>query len=97
MTEKKTIRIRVSGRVQGVGYRWFARSIAHKLALHGTVENLSNGDVEIYVTGPPETLDTFLDSLKQGPPRSHVFDLDVETLPEIRAFSSFSIEFNSDE
>ncbi len=48
------------GRVQGVGYRWFVKSIAEKYNVKGYVMNLSNGDVEILAQGNEDTLKMFL-------------------------------------
>ena len=55
----------VHGRVQGVGFRYRAFQIAQELELHGTVENLQNGDVELHVQGEESLIDTFIDQLQE--------------------------------
>ncbi len=58
----------LEGRVQGVGFRWWARREANSLGLRGTVRNLSDGSVEVHVAGPTGPLAAFLAALEQGPP-----------------------------
>lgn len=54
------------GRVQGVGFRWFCTMNAQQLGLTGTVRNMSNGMVEIYVQGHPAKIEVFFDILRKG-------------------------------
>ncbi len=91
---KKTLKIIVQGRVQGVGYRWFAREAARNLGIKGFVRNLPNGDVEIVAQGTPEVLDQFIQELSRGPAFAHVVNLEIEelNLPEDR-YRSFEIAF----
>ena len=58
----------LEGRVQGVGFRWWARREAQNLGLRGTVRNRSDGSVELHVAGASDSLDTFLALVRQGPP-----------------------------
>ena len=58
---------RVSGRVQGVGFRWWTRSAGAKLALSGTVRNLHDGSVEVHVRGPENVVREFESLLHEGP------------------------------
>ena len=55
------------GRVQGVGFRWYARGLAGKLGLTGFVMNLSDGCVAMEVQGPPEGLEDFAYHLAHPP------------------------------
>jgi acylphosphatase len=57
----------VSGRVQGVGYRWFARLTARRLQLSGWVRNLPDGTVEIAVDGSEDGLAQFRAEMQSGP------------------------------
>lgn len=66
----KQIRIRVSGLVQGVGFRFFTRRQAQKLGLVGYVRNLDNGDVEIVAQGDSEQISKLTEWLEQGGPVS---------------------------
>jgi acylphosphatase len=64
---KKARRFLVSGRVQGVGYRYFAQQTAESIGVRGYAQNLDNGDVEVYASGTKEQLDRFAQRLAQGP------------------------------
>ena len=71
----------VSGRVQGVGYRWFVRSHAAALDLRGWARNRRDGKVELEVVGSRERIETLLERLREGPPASEVEDVTVHWLP----------------
>ncbi|MBI3566197.1 MAG: acylphosphatase [Elusimicrobia bacterium] len=62
----------VTGRVQGVGYRWFARELAESLGVTGWVRNREDGSVEAEAEGTPEALDEFVARLKDGNPSARV-------------------------
>ena len=62
----KRIHLIVSGRVQGVGFRYFTYEVARKFCITGWVKNLHNGDVEVEAQGEPEKLIAFIEMLKQG-------------------------------
>ncbi len=70
--------IRVSGVVQGVGYRYFTQRTAIKLALSGYVKNRYDGDVEMEVEGEKDLIEKFIETLKIGPPAAHVRDIQVQ-------------------
>jgi len=63
---------RVSGRVQGVGFRAFCRREARRLGLDGWVKNLDDGDVEVHAQGAPDQLDRMTLLLREGPAGSRV-------------------------
>lgn len=65
-------RIEVHGRVQGVGFRWWARHEAESLGITGTVRNRSDGVVEIQARGKRAALEEFVARLGHGPPTAHV-------------------------
>lgn len=80
---------RVHGRVQGVGFRWWARSVAEDLGLGGTVRNLGDGSVEIHAAGPAERLEDLKESLRAGPRFARVDGveaLDTATVENPREF-----------
>ena len=66
------VRLRVEGRVQGVGFRWFVREAARRADVAGTVRNLPDGSVEIDVEGPPEALAALEQAARDGPPGARV-------------------------
>jgi acylphosphatase len=67
--------VHVSGRVQGVGFRWWTRSRALELGLRGTVTNLADGRVEVVAEGDRPALRTLLDLLRGPQPPGHVADV----------------------
>ena len=62
----------LEGRVQAVGFRWWAQRSANRLGLRGTVRNRPDGSVEIYAAGPPQALRLFVAALRTGPPGAKV-------------------------
>ena len=67
---------RVRGRVQGVGFRWWARRRAADLGLRGTVRNRPDGTVEVHAAGELETLEVFAAELRVGPRSASVEGVD---------------------
>ena len=67
---------RVTGRVQGVGFRWWTRRAAESLGLRGSVRNLPDGSVEVQVAGPRDAVARLEESLHRGPPASRVDRVD---------------------
>jgi acylphosphatase len=72
----------VSGRVQGVGFRWFAVRAAERLGVRGWVRNLPDGRVEATVAGDEAALVAFGEELRRGPRAAHVIDVASEDAPE---------------
>ncbi|WP_258360582.1 acylphosphatase [Moorella sulfitireducens] len=69
---------RVTGFVQGVGFRYFILRQAFDLQLNGWVRNRYNGSVEGVVEGPPEKVKEFLDFCRRGPAMADVQELEVQ-------------------
>jgi acylphosphatase len=65
-------RVRITGTVQGVGFRFWARDEAHRLALTGWVRNATDGSVDAEVQGPEDSVEWMLRALHEGPPGSSV-------------------------
>ncbi len=76
----QAMRFHVTGRVQGVGYRWFARHAARELGLAGFVRNQADGSVEALACGDAESLEQFRLRLLEGPPMAHVDNVRAETV-----------------
>lgn len=70
---------RVVGRVQGVGFRWWARRTAEALGVSGWVRNLPDGSVEVQANGTRVALEQLESRLREGPTASRVDR--VERLP----------------
>ncbi len=86
----KTAHIIVSGRVQGVGFRFFTKYTAENFGINGWVRNLDDGTVEIKATGKDEKIKEFLKEIKKGSPLSEVKDVNVKYEP-LEEFNSFEI------
>jgi acylphosphatase len=82
----------VSGRVQGVGYRFFAERVANELGIRGYVKNLWDGDVEVYAIGDEASLAELKRRLAQGPPSGRVKNVAEFDAPVINRYNSFVIE-----
>jgi acylphosphatase len=86
-------RFYISGLVQGVGYRFFARRAAAQTGVRGYAKNLLDGRVEVYAIGSAEQLKKIERELRRGPSGASVEGVaadDAEVLPEFSA--AFSIE-----
>jgi acylphosphatase len=66
----------VTGRVQGVGFRWWTRSLATRLGLTGTVRNLPDGSVAVHARGTDDQLRDLQAQLAEGPPGAQVTSVD---------------------
>ena len=73
------IHVRVTGVVQGVGFRWFVRERARRLGLSGWVRNLPDGSVEVVASGENGQVDLLRAELESGPSGAS-----VEALVELR-------------
>lgn len=67
----------VSGRVQGVNFRYYTRRRALSLGLRGVAENLPDGRVRVVAEGPEEALRVLLEFLREGPPLARVDGVQV--------------------
>jgi len=80
----------VSGRVQGVGFRFFAERAAREAGVKGWVRNCPDGTVETIVEGEEPAVENYLERLRQGPLGSRVSNVLIEEVPA-KAFHSFDI------
>jgi len=81
----------IRGRVQGVGYRYFAAGAADQLGVKGYVRNLPSGDVEVHAEADDATLELFKRELKRGPRMAHVDEVIESDVPDSGVYSSFLI------
>jgi len=88
----KRYSIVVSGRVQGVGYRYFTRDAAQSLGLGGWVRNTVDGRVELEVEGEQAKIDTLIEQLKEGPALSRVTDVDIQGMITMDSGGEFFIK-----
>jgi len=87
----KRLYARVHGFVQGVGYRVFAQSQAHRLGLCGYVRNCADGSVEVVAEGDEQQLREFLQALQRGPLAARVQRVDIEYTEATREWDNFTI------
>ena len=71
----ETVRLRITGQVQGVGYRLWMTRAATSLGLRGWVRNRTDGSVEALVTGTPEAVAAMIEAARKGPIGAHVRDV----------------------
>ena len=76
-------RVFLSGKVQGVSFRYHAHEKATLLNLLGWVRNLEDGRVEILVAGPENEVEQMLTWAHRGPPASEVTDMEISEVKEI--------------
>ena len=69
--------VRITGSVQGVGFRYATRSEANALGLNGWVRNLDTGEVEAVFEGAQEAVDEMVEWCREGPPGSWVRHVNV--------------------
>lgn len=89
----KRVQALVSGRVQGVGYRYFAAHVAGELGVVGTVRNTVDGGVEAVAEGEEASLHEFLKSLRHGPHAAEVTGISTawsEPTGEMAGFTAVS-------
>jgi acylphosphatase len=89
--DRARVEARVSGRVQGVGFRYFVRQEAQTLGLDGWVANMPDGSVAFVADGPPTALERLLEIVSVGPPGAFVQDVDVRWGAADGSFSGFGV------
>ena len=89
--EKKHLDITISGRVQGVGFRYSARQKARNLGLMGFVKNTHDGSVYIEVEGEPGNIKEFVYWCNQGPSSARVKTVDTSEA-NVKNFKTFEIK-----
>ncbi len=86
----KTIRMKISGLVQGVFFRKYIADEANKIGIKGHVRNLESGEVEVVAEGSPENVEMMVLVCKKGAPHSNVKNVDIQELNHI-GFDDFKI------
>lgn len=88
----KAIHARVSGRVQGVGYRQGCRQVARSQGLLGWVRNLADGRVEVFAQGPSEGIDRLVEWLWTGPAGARVVGVESDVVGADETLTDFFIQ-----
>lgn len=90
----KTVTMKVTGLVQGVGFRWTTQMIAQELGITGTVKNNPNGSVSIVAQGEELPLEHFIKKIKASPSvAGHVDHVDLNTISNAEKFTRFSVVY----
>jgi len=82
----------VSGRVQGVGFRFFARDAAAREGIHGFVRNLPDGTVELEAHGDHEAIMRFERAIRRGPAGARIDEVLVDPAPPSERHHGFRID-----
>ncbi|MDD2331675.1 MAG: acylphosphatase [Candidatus Cloacimonetes bacterium] len=87
------LEIIVHGRVQGVGFRYFARQTAESCGIRGYVRNQRDGSVKIVATGGEQELNTYCDLIRRGNYYVIVKDMQIDNIVLGEDYEDFSIRF----
>lgn len=87
--ERKSVRVRIRGRVQGVWYRAWTVGEASKRGIDGWVRNRADGSVEALFMGPAAVVDSLIEACRDGPPLARVDSIEVAEDPG-EAITGFS-------
>ena len=90
----KTVTMKVTGLVQGVGFRWTTQMLAQELGINGTVKNNPDGSVSIVAQGEELPLEHFIKKIKASPSvAGHVDHVDLNTISNAEKFTRFSVVY----
>lgn len=88
---QQRVQARITGRVQGVSYRWYTQREAERLGLTGWVRNRLDGSVELLAEGPKHQLEALLRWCEGGPPMAAVGAVEPEFSEATGEFPRFTI------
>lgn len=91
----KALKIRISGRIQRTGYRWFIVELARDLRLHGTIEFAENGDLLIHVQGEDKDVEKFVSKLKTPPPHASIREFSMEETKPDSKLRAFTVKYGT--
>lgn len=91
MTARRTVRIRIAGRVQGVAFRDWMEKEAQALGLSGWVRNRRDGSVEAVISGEPLLVEDMLARCRHGPPAARVSEVAILAEEEDATYPAFAI------
>jgi len=90
---EKSVKVRVFGFVQGIGYRSWTKRKAEELGLKGWVKNLQDGSVEAHLEGEEKVLNQMIELMKKGPRFARVEKIEVKTEDQIKGYENFQISY----
>lgn len=83
--------LRITGRVQGVGFRWFTEKAASRHGVQGHVRNVKDGSVEVFAQATRQALEGFRGELRNGPRAARVDDIQVTRVPTDSSLIVFEV------
>ncbi len=86
----QTVRVIISGEVQGVFFRASAKEVARKYEITGWIKNTADGKVEAMIYGQENKVKNFIEWCKTGPEKAKVENVIIHELPEIK-FNHFEV------
>lgn len=87
---KKAVKIKITGRVQGIFFRNFVKEHADKLNIKGFVRNLENNEVEIFAEGEIDNVDKLYEICKKGPKHATIKTCTITEQP-FQDFKEFKV------
>jgi acylphosphatase len=93
MSEMACARVLITGRVQGIGYRFFVTARAENYPIVGYVRNLETGAVEVEVEGEKQVVMDFINEIRQGPRHAQIRDFQMEWKPFKMNYDSFFVKY----
>jgi len=89
----KSVKVKVFGFVQGIGYRSWTKRKAEELGLKGWVKNLEDGTVESYLEGEEHSLNLMIELMKKGPRFARVEKIEVKSENQVKGYENFQIVY----
>ena len=86
----RSLSIKVYGKVQGVGFRFYTQKTAREMAVKGFVKNERDGSVYIEAEAEDNIIKTFIEWVKKGPEWARVDEINVQEMP-VQKFENFTI------
>ena len=90
---KELRHIRIHGKVQGVGYRFYATRVARRLGLKGWIQNNRDGTVEAIVEGEKASIDEWVEEIREGPRYAEVTKIDADVKEFSGRLGDFDVKF----
>jgi len=90
---KEQRHLRIHGKVQGVGYRFYATRVARRMGLKGWIQNNRDGSVEALVEGEKKAIDEWVEEIREGPRYAEVIKIDAVSKDFTGTLPDFDVKF----
>jgi acylphosphatase len=91
ISPQSTLRLSIRGRIQGVGFRYWASSQALHLKIKGWVRNEADGSVSCECQGTADAVQAFVEAVREGPSHARVDKVDANPIEQTRVYRRFEI------